>query len=365
MKVLFLTNIPSPYRVNFFNELGRYCELTVLYERERADDREWDSNKNINYQAIYLKGIKKGNDTALCVSVIKYLLKRYDHVIVGGYSTPTGMLAIEFLRLIRKKYIMNCDGGFIRFNEKKINYILKKHFISKAKLYLSTGKSCTKYLEYYGAKKDNIHVYPFTSLYKNEILLTTLTEKEKKELKEKLRIFDHKIVIYVGQMIHRKGIDVLLKAASLVSKDIKFYIIGGEPTLEYTNLIKKLDLKNIKFIKFIQKDELFKYYQVADLFVLPTREDIWGLVINEAMANGLPIITTDTCVAGIELVKENGYIIKSEDYKELARKINTIFTHKDISSQFSKVSLNNISDYNIENMAKTIYSILTGEDDRI
>ena len=59
MKVLFLTNIPSPYRVDFFNELGKLCELTVLFEREKATDREWDSNNNINYEAIYLKGIKK------------------------------------------------------------------------------------------------------------------------------------------------------------------------------------------------------------------------------------------------------------------------------------------------------------------
>ncbi len=365
MKVLFLTNIPSPYRVDFFNELGKYCELTVLYEREKADDRDWSSDKNINYQAIYLKGIKKGNDTALCFSVIKYLIKQYNYIIIGGYSTPTGMLAIEFLRMLRKKYVLNCDGGFIRFNEKKINYNIKKHFISNAKFYLSTGKTCSEYLEYYGAKKENIYVYPFTSLYKNEIIDNILTENEKNKLKEELNISNNKNVICVSQMIHRKGIDILLKAASLVSEDINFYIIGGEPTSEYTDLIKELNLKNIKFIKFMNKDKLYKYYQATNLFVLPTREDIWGLVINEAMANGLPIITTKNCVAGIELVKENGYIIESEDYKDLAKKIDTILASEDILNKFSKVSLKNISDYNIENMAKIIYSILYGEDNKI
>ena len=57
MKVLFLTNIPSPYRVDFFNELGKYCELTVLYERKKADNREWISNKNINFKNLRKKNL--------------------------------------------------------------------------------------------------------------------------------------------------------------------------------------------------------------------------------------------------------------------------------------------------------------------
>ncbi len=192
MKVLFLANIPSPYRVDFFNEFGKYCELTVLFERKKADDREWTSNNNTNFKAIYLNGIKKGSDTAFCISVIKYLSQRFDYIIIGGYSTPTGMLAILYLRLIHKRYILSCDGGFIRKSEKKINYKIKKFFISKADCYLSTGKICTEYLEYYGAKKGKIHYYPFTSLYKKDILTHALNKKEKEFLKNKLNITEKK-----------------------------------------------------------------------------------------------------------------------------------------------------------------------------
>ena len=360
MKVLFLTNIPSPYRVDFFNELGKYCDLTVLYERKKADDREWLSKKSINYKSVFLNGIKKGNDTALCLGVIKYLSQKFDHIIIGGYSTPTGMLAILYLKFIHKEYILNCDGGFIRKDEKNINYKLKKFFISGANCYLSTGKVCTNYLLYYGAEKNNIHFYPFTSLYKKDILEHTLSIDEKEFLKNELDIHDKKIVIYVGQMIHRKGIDILLNAASNVSNDVIFYIVGGKPTEEYKKIISDLNLKNIRFLDFMQKNILFKYYQIADLFVLPTREDIWGLVINEAMANGLPIITTNKCVAGEELIDQNGILIESEDVESLSKNINKILFDDLLQKEYATNSLEIIRNYTIENMASRIYQILLG-----
>lgn len=360
MKVLWLTNIPSPYRVDFFNELGKYCDLTVLYERKKADDREWMNKKTINYKSIFLNGIKKGNDTALCFSVIKYLSQKFDHIIIGGYSTPTGMLAIQYLRFINKKYILSCDGGFIRKEEEKINYKIKKYFISKAHSYLSTGKVCTDYLEYYGADKNKIHFYPFTSLYKKDILEHTLSIDEKDFLKNELGIHAKKIVIYVGQMIHRKGIDILLNAASNVPNDVIFYIVGGKPTEEYKKIINNLNLKNIIFLDFMEKDLLFKYYQIADLFVLPTREDIWGLVINEAMANALPIITTNKCVAGEELIDQNGVLIESEDVKSLSNNINKILFDDLLQKEYSNNSLKIIRNYTIENMAFKVYQILLG-----
>lgn len=60
---------------------------------------------------------------------------------------------------------------------------------------------------------------------------------------------------------------------------------------------------NIVFVEFKTKEDLIDYYRAADLFVLPTREDIWGLVVNEAMAAGTPVITTTNCGAGMEILK--------------------------------------------------------------
>ena len=92
----------------------------------------------------------------------------------------------------------------------------------------------------------------------------------------------------------------------------------------------------------------------ADLFVLPTREDIWGLVINEAMSNGLPIISTNRCIAGLELVKdgENGFIVPVDDVDALSQKIETILSNEQILETMGKKSLEKIKDYTFEQMAK-------------
>ncbi|MDF2566888.1 MAG: glycosyltransferase family 4 protein, partial [Oscillospiraceae bacterium] len=93
MKVLFLTNIPSPYRIDFFEELGKLCDLTVLFEREDAKDREnsWLKTDFTNFKYSFLKSIKIGNDSAFCPSILKYIKgNQYDVIIIGIYSTPTG-----------------------------------------------------------------------------------------------------------------------------------------------------------------------------------------------------------------------------------------------------------------------------------
>ena len=91
-----------------------------------------------------------------------------------------------------------------------------------------------------------------------------------------------------------------------------------------------------------------------------TREDVWGLVINEAMAMGLPIITTNMCGAGLELVRknENGFIIPVNDAEALVEKIRFFMDHPEKMEKFGKRSLEIISDYTIERMASRHIEIL-------
>lgn len=356
MKILFTTNIPAPYRIEFFNELSKYCDLTVSVERFSATDRkkEWTALNNINFNLIKLRGIKVGNDSAFCPEIIKYINKnKFDIIIVGGYSTPTGMLLIKYLKKKKIPFILNCDGGIIKRTEKNIVSKIKKYFISSANWWLSTGKITDEYLEYYGAKKEKIYRYNFTSI-KNEQIMKKISEEEKNILKKQLGIKSKYIVITVGSFIHRKGFDILIKSKKYINNDIEFIIIGDKPTTEYLELINKNSITNISFIDFMAKEMLEKYYKISDVFILPTREDVWGLVINEAMAKSLPIITTNKCVAGIELIEnnENGYIVPVEDCKSIAEKINLIIHDTDLKEKMERNNMEKAKMYTIENMAK-------------
>lgn len=351
MKVLFLSNIPSPYRMAFFNELGKDCELTVAFEGMSATDRnaKWKYEEVESFKCLFLKGIRTKSDQFVCPGVIKVLKEDFDFIIVGGYSTPTGIIAIEYLRKRKKKFFIEADGGFIS-NDTPVKLWLKKRLISSADAWLSSGEATTDYLVYYGAKRHNVFKYPFSSIRKSDILSNVPAKAEKLKLKEQLGILEKKIIISVGQFIPRKGFDILLRAMAELPADIGLYLIGDEPTDEYLNIVKEIRKDNIHFLNFMSQNELKCYYQAADVFVLPTREDIWGLVINEAMANGLPIITTDRCVAGLELVKpgENGYIVPTNNVEDLHKSMEHILS-EDIEKMGMR-SLEIIDEYTIENM---------------
>jgi glycosyltransferase involved in cell wall biosynthesis len=112
-------------------------------------------------------------------------------------------------------------------------------------------------------------------------------------------------------------------------------------------------------VGFKKKEELAQYYKAADLLVLPTWSDVWGLVVNEAMAYGLPVVTTDRCVAGVELVENgvNGYIVPVRDGDALAAAINRVLSED--YRAMGRASLEKIRPYTIENMAKAHVDIFS------
>ncbi|MCU1807113.1 glycosyltransferase family 4 protein [Cytobacillus firmus] len=354
MKVMFMTNLPSPYRVEFFNELGKRCELTVIYERLTATNRsnKWKGKSAQSFKEIYLSGKSIGKESSLSYKIINHLkYNKYDIIVLSGYSSPTSMIAITYLRMKKIPFILSSDGGIIK-NDNKIMYMIKRSFISKASAWLSTGEMTSKYLIHYGAHKDKIYDYPFTSVAEKEVLLMPTSREKKENIKNDLKIPEEKVVLSVGQFIYRKGFDTLIKSCSKIDKNIGIYIVGGKATQEYINLKEQYGNNNLHFVDFKSKEELSKYYMAADVFVLPTREDIWGLVVNEAMSKGLPIITTYKCVAGTELVKNNGYLIPAENDEILAEKISMLMSGNADRYKMAKESLKTIKSYTIENMSK-------------
>lgn len=354
MKVLYLTNIPSPYRVAYFNELGKMCELTVLFEKKGHADRDksWLDFQVKNFKGIFLNGIKVGTYQTISIDFLKYLKRAsYDYIVVTNMSTITGVLAVYWMKMKRIPYCIEGDGGFSG-NGEGIKEKIKTSIISTAELCFSTSKIHDEYYRTYGALKDKIYRYPFSSLFEKDIMKKPLTRDEKQKVKKQLGIRERKIILSVGAFIPRKGMDLLIKATSNIEQEWGIYIVGGTPTDEYLQLKDKYHGERLHFVEFLNPEKLKDYFQAADLFVLATREDIWGLVINEAMAYGLPVITTDRCIAGMELIenKKNGFIVKTESVLELKERIEYFVNSTDWIQSYSEESLKIIQNYTIENM---------------
>jgi glycosyltransferase involved in cell wall biosynthesis len=342
--------------VDFFNELGKLCDLTVLFEKSKPSNRDisWNDYKFDYFKGIIMKGISTRADAAFCPQIIRYITKKYDHIIVTNQSTLTGVLAILYMKLRGIRYILESEGGFAKsgagFKEK-----VKKRLLSNAYYYFSTTKIGDEYFLKYGAKRERILKYPFTSIYNHEILPRMLTENERNRLKLKYGLENKKVVIAVGRFIPLKHFEDLIKAFRFGLNQYTLLLIGGgELYDEYKKLINVLSHNNIILMDFLSKKELMEYYKLSDLFVHPTSTDCWGLVINEAMAMGLPIITTNMCIAGTELIKDdwNGYLVDVGDIEGMYERMKFILENDNIRYMMGSNSLEKIKWYTLEKMAE-------------
>lgn len=130
-------------------------------------------------------------------------------------------------------------------------------------------------------------------------------------------------ILFVGQLIHRKGIDVLLDAISRLPRDMswRLNLVGtGSEEAEFRSLAKELSVQDrVKWLGMRPNAEVRTLMREADLFVLPSRFDGWGAVVNEALHEGTPVVTTTTCGAS-DLIQEahRGATVPPEDAAGLA-----------------------------------------------
>jgi len=355
-QVLFITNYASPYRVCFYDELAKYMDVTVLFS-DRIEDKkhrstDWFISGEGRFRAVQLEkrvGSVGGRD--FCLDVTGWLKQNWDAIVVCGYAYPTTVLAMAYMRLHKIPFYMEVDGGLIR-ETSGYKYWFKRALVSQANAWISSGRYTTKYLVHYGAREEDTFLYPFTSLWEREISEACPTMEEKKALRQKLGMEEKKIALYVGRYDPKKGMDDLLHAVPELAEDVGVYFVGGEPTQTHLEFCRENGVGNAHFVGFTKKDALAEYYKAADVLVLPTWSDVWGLVINEAMSFGLPVITTDQCVAGMELVEDgvNGYIVAVKDRNALTEKTNLLLRQD--YRQMGANALETIRPYTVENMAK-------------
>ena len=361
VKVLYVTNLPAPYRIDFLTLLAQQVDLTVLYERKSAsnrDDKWFSQTQKRPFREIYLDGRSFGAENTLSLGIVRHLRHNsYDEIVLSNYNSPAVMLAISYLKRKKRPFWLNCDGMLPKPASGRIKEGLKRRLISSASGWISTGKVTSRELIRYGADPARIRVCPFSSIHESEVLPAP---PDRDAAKRRLGLADETVLLYVGQFIHRKGLDLLIPAfetlcAAQKDRKLRLLLVGGKPEQLQDLGIGRLP-DRVRCVPFLTKQELSAYYAAADLFVLPTREDIWGLVVNEAMAFGLPVVTTDRCGAGLELVEpgKNGFLVPAGSVDALAEAIQNGLMLPDAAT----AAKNTAARYTIEAMANATARLL-------
>lgn len=312
-RALYLTNIEVPYRTRFFNLLAEQCDLTVLYERRHSSSRnaQWASGEACRYRRKSLHGIPLRKESSFSLGILREVCAGYDRVIVGCYNSPAQMAAILWMRLLRIPYLVNVDGE-VFLTKKGLKSRLKRFFLRGAAGYLAAGEQAAETLREIAGSAP-VTPYYFSSL--------TQTELEQHRVQSESR---DNTVLVVCRYLTCKGLDVALEAARM-DPDVTYRFVGmGEQTQRFRR--EQAIPDNVELIPFLQKNELEQEYRRCGMLVLPSRQECWGLVINEAASFGTPIVSTWGSGAAVEFLSEKypQYLAQPGDARALLRAIQTL-----------------------------------------
>jgi glycosyltransferase involved in cell wall biosynthesis len=321
MKVFWLFNHPAPYKVDFFNELGKSCDLTVVFERANEAGRNsiFYSEKPLCFHAIIAKSLYLGGVNNWTREPVKILKKNhYDLIVINGWRTLSERNTISFLKRHHIPYIFYINGGLIKPHENGIKAEFKSSYIRGASAYFCPDRNSAKYLTHYGADSSKIFLYPYSSIFASEVLPSPYTPYQKASLREHLRVQGSRIFISSGQFIERKNFTELIALWKDVPKDWTLLLVGeGKEKKKYEKEQSDLGLSNVLLLPFRPHKELLRLFRACDAFIFLSKEDIYGHVINEALSQGLPVVSSAHVNAAAHLIKNgyNGFLIDLDDRK--------------------------------------------------
>jgi glycosyltransferase involved in cell wall biosynthesis len=254
---------------------------------------------------------------------------KYDAVVLQSWTNLTWWLAffacLKFhtpvLFLTDTNIFSDLQKSRLKISLKKI--LLGKFIFKKANGFFASGKANEQFYKAYGVPERKIVKLPHWWGYEELLVKAQQLKPEREKIRDSFNIRKTDVVfLYAGRFAKEKGLFDLIDAFNkVVSQKKKIFFVGdGSLRHQLERRVKQLKLKEIYFTGFQPQEILFKFYTMADVFVLPSKEEPWGMVVAEAMCFGLPVITSDRVGAAMDLVKDgyNGFIFSAGNSKELA-----------------------------------------------
>ena len=332
MKIFWLFNHPAPYKVDLFNELGKQTDFFAVFERSSEGDRNpiFYDREAVNFKTHFCKGIKLGVLNSYTSEPVKLLKQdNYDIVVLNGWRMIGERKAIRYCKKHHVPYVFAINGGIVPKKENPLIAKIKTKYISGASSYLCPDEKSKEYLIHYGADESKIHLFPYSTVHQDEMLLCPYSEKQRRTLQDHYRILANRLFVSVGQLIERKNYGQLIDIWKNMPKDDVLVILGDGPLAEeLRGLVKKLGLYNVYLLGHVDHQTSLEMMRMADAFILLSKEDIYGHVINEAMSQGTPVIAPTTMNAACHLIQngQNGFLVDLENEEGILEALRSEFT---------------------------------------
>lgn len=351
--VAIITNIPAPYRVAFFDYLQKeYTDykFSIIYSSKSEDNRSWKIEGDSLKTSIFLESktlkITNGFDPKyihIPWGVGKVLKKLAPDVVVGSEYNPTVIQALLYCKGHNIPYVSWTDGTL--FSERNINFVqkfLRKYVIKNADSYIASSTKSKEAQLAYGAQPEKCHISYLTVDVEKYIQKPQGTGKGK--------------ILCVGRLENLKGIDLLFKALVRVKSDYELYLAGdGDAADSLKKLAEDMGITHkVHFLGMLDRQELVKHYADSDLFVLPTRQDCFALVILEAMCSALPIVCSKYAEGACDMIVEgeNGFVIDPYDEEAFAACMEKLLKNPELRKEMQTKSDDIIEKFRFSNVAK-------------
>lgn len=275
--------------------------------------------------------------------IISKLLEFKPRVILANAFSVWTLIALLLKPIGRWKVIIiheGCSPG-VDYRSSPLRLGSRRWMVKWADAYVVNGQAAEEYFTVVlGASEERVFNRPFLVPSLKAVL--QCPEQETLQIRDRL---PQPIFLFVGQLIPRKGLKTLLEACLFLKaegyRDYTLLVIGeGEQRQELEAFATQQNLTNqVRWLGKVEYRCMGVYFQQADVFVFPTIEDIWGMVLPEAMAFGKPVISSKGAGA-IELVmhQKNGFVFDPGDFKELAEYMRQFIDRPDLIKTMGEMS---------------------------
>ncbi len=306
-------------RVNGLRERGYKCQCLLDYKNDSFKPlNSLKHNLNteiINSENLIIKTFK----------IINYFYKNnFDCVFISGYQETSSLASIIGAYLTNTKIVLFSESQEIdKKNRPIIKEIYKKIIINIFNGAVVGGDSHKKYLTKLGMKKESI--FKGYDCVDNDYFLRKSSIRDS-------TIKDEIYLCCICRFVEKKNLLVLIKSFNsfkqkfIKHKNVKLKIAGTGPLLERLKLyIKENKIDYIEFVGAINYEDLPLFYSKSNGMILLSSTEQWGLVTNEALNCGIPVLISDKC-GSKEIIKENvnGYIVKHNAIDKIALKIKNL-----------------------------------------